>query len=168
MSKTRKIRRARKARDLAVAQAICAENRRKAVEERVARAQFNFKMLTQVVGEFGDSNLFYALVHGVHYASVRPLNKEVRVPAVHTLPPRKRESMAHMACLEHVSQHTLHMLHTFMRENAHKVGHTLYVDYNGKKQLAMDLEALKLMPERYLAKELGEIFAEELKGVRDV
>lgn len=175
MSKTRKIRRARKARDrataqakIATAQAKVAEAHREAVEARVAKIVFNFQMLTQLVGDLGNSSLFYALVHGVHQTGVRTLNPEVAVPEVSTVSQRKREGMASMANLNDVKQNTLHVLATFIKENADKVGHTLYVDYNGKKQLAMDLEALKLMPERYLARELSEIFAEELKGVRNV
>lgn len=168
MSNTRKVRRARKARERAEAQADYEKQKRMETEQRVARAQFNFKMLTDVVGKLGNNNLFYALVHGVHHSGVSTLNPELQVRPVGDLSPRERESVASMADLGFVDCKTLSVLSAFIKEHHANVGHVIYVEYKGKETLALDLAALEGMPERMLAKELGEIFAEELKGVRNV
>lgn len=168
MSKTRKIRKARQARNRALAEAASAAKYAEHMEQRTAKALFNFSMLTNMVGSLGNTNLFYAMVHGVHTSGVRTLNPEVSVREVSNMPKRKLEGMASMASLATVNVQTLDVLEAFIKEKADEVGHVMHVEYKGKRCLALDLDALKYMPERYLARELGEIFAEELKGVHRV
>lgn len=134
MSNTRKVRRARKARERAEAQAAYEKQKRMETEQRVARAQFNFKMLTDVVGKLGNTNLFYALVHGVHHSGVRTLKPELQVRQVGDLSPREREGVASMADLGFVDCKTLSVLSAFIKEHHANVGHVMYVEYKGKER----------------------------------
>lgn len=161
MSKTRKVRRARLRAERAEAARDKALLDKKATEVATAKARGAYRLLTHIVGELGHENLFYAMVHGVQHSDVRPLNHELKVRELKDLNPRTMEAMAHSARIDYFNTKNLGLLQTIVREQ--DVGSILTVEYMGRPSLAVDTKALENIPERFLAQELGEIFAEEIK-----
>lgn len=165
MSKTRKIRRARKARDVALALAAKEKQCRKHLKAQTASNRVKFQYLTELVGRVtGDTNLFHAMVHGVAYSNVKPLSNQVEVPRVEDMSVREMESRAGMANIAHVHYDVLDLV--CMKLEEHNLGHVIKTYKGDTPVLAMDAKCIEFIPERMLTVELSECAAEAIKQAK--
>ncbi|QMP18289.1 hypothetical protein phiV141_3 [Vibrio phage phiV141] len=128
-----------------------------------ARHVVMFTANSVVKANAGDYSLFKAAVQGVQQSLRRVDTHEFSIPEAQ-LHPRavERWLRAHEAQAT-ITPTMMRIIEAELHKHNNQFGHIMRVYHGRKSVLAIDSEALKHIPERMLAEELGEYVAEALK-----